>query len=58
MNLVSDIEREVDAIRDALYEKTKDMTAAQHTEYFHALTEQARKEYGIWNSPESMQSRK
>jgi hypothetical protein len=27
MNLMGKVEREVDAIRDALYEKTKDMTA-------------------------------
>jgi hypothetical protein len=45
---MSKVEREVDAIRDVLYEKTKDMTAAQHCEYFHALCEQASKDYGFW----------
>jgi hypothetical protein len=48
MKIMSDVEREVDAIRDVLYAKTKNMTAAQRSEYFHALSEQARMDYGIW----------
>jgi hypothetical protein len=48
MNLMSNVEREVDAIRDALYAKTKDMTATQRSEYFHAICEQAQREYGFW----------
>jgi hypothetical protein len=50
MNLMSKVEREVDAIRDVLYEKTKDMTAKQHSKYFHALSEQAGRDYGFWQS--------
>jgi hypothetical protein len=46
--MMSNVEEEVDTIRDALYEKTKDMTAAQRSEYFHALSEQAGRDYGIW----------
>jgi hypothetical protein len=48
MKMTSNVEREVDAIRDVLYEKTKNMTAAQHSEYFHTLSEQACRDYGIW----------
>jgi hypothetical protein len=48
MNLMSKVEREVDAIRDVLYEKTKHMTAAERTEYFHERCEQAQKDYGFW----------
>jgi hypothetical protein len=54
MKLMSKVEREVDAIRDALYEKTKNMTAAQRTEYFHALSEQAGREYGFWQSDQKI----
>jgi hypothetical protein len=50
MNLMSKVEREVDAIRDVLYAKTKDMTAAQRTEYFHERCDQACKDYGFWQS--------
>jgi hypothetical protein len=48
MKMMSNVEREVDAIRDLLNEKTKDMTAAQRIEYFHTLSEQACRDYGIW----------
>jgi hypothetical protein len=48
MKMMSNVEREVDAIRDLLNEKTKDMNAAQRSEYFHALSEQACRDYSIW----------
>jgi hypothetical protein len=48
MKMMSNVKREVDAIRDVLYAETKNMTAAQRSEYFHALSEQACRDYGIW----------
>jgi hypothetical protein len=47
---MSKVEREVDAIRDVIYAEIKDMTAKQQTEYFHARCEQAKKDYGFWQS--------
>ena len=43
MRITSDIEDEVDAIRDQIYEEIKDMTPAEHIAYFKAKTEEARK---------------
>ena len=43
MRLTSDIEDEVDAIRDQIYEEIKDMTSSERTAYFKAKTEEARK---------------
>jgi hypothetical protein len=48
MKMMSNVEKEVDAIRDVLYAETKNMTAAQRSEYFHTLSEQARRDHGIW----------
>jgi hypothetical protein len=41
------IEVEIDAIRDELYEETKNMTRSERTEYFNSLANQARREYGL-----------
>jgi hypothetical protein len=41
------IEAEIDVIRDELYEKTKNMARSERTEYFKALANQVRKEYGL-----------
>ena len=43
MRLTSDIEDEIDAIRDQIYEEIKDMTSSERTAYFNAITEEARK---------------
>ena len=43
MRLTSDIEDEVDAIRDQIYEEIKDMTTSERTAYFNAKVEEARK---------------
>jgi len=43
----TDIEDNVDAIRDAIYEKIKDMTSEEETAYFNAIAEKARKEHNI-----------
>ena len=41
------IEREIDQIRLRAYEKTKDMTPAQLTEYYKRSTEAAVRKYGF-----------
>lgn len=43
MRLISDIEDEVDAIRDKIYEELKDMTSVERVAYFNAIAEEARK---------------
>ena len=43
MRLTTDIENEVDAIRDKIFEETKDMTPAEHIAHFNAIAENARR---------------
>ena len=43
MKLTTDIEDAVDAIRDAIYEKIKDMTPEERTAHYNAIAEEARK---------------
>jgi len=45
MKLTTDIEDEIDAIRDAIYEEIKDMSSGERTAYFHAIAEDARTKY-------------
>ena len=47
MKLTTDIEDQIDAIRDRIYEEIKDMTPNQETAYFNAIAEKARKEHGF-----------
>jgi hypothetical protein len=47
MKMMSDVEREVDVIRDSLYAETKNMSFSERTAYFRALAEDARRQYGI-----------
>jgi hypothetical protein len=47
MNIYTDIEDEIDAIRDKIYEKIKDMTPNERTAYYNALAEEARTKYNI-----------
>ncbi|MCL2360575.1 MAG: hypothetical protein FWC73_02035 [Defluviitaleaceae bacterium] len=47
MKLVNRIEQEVDQIRIAIYEKTKDMTPSQLTEYYRKSGETTAKKYGF-----------
>jgi len=47
MKPISPIEQEVNQIRLAIYEKTKDMTPAQLTEYYKKSTEATIKKYGL-----------
>ena len=47
MKLTSDIEDMIDAIRDKIYEETKDMTTSEHVAYFNARAEEASRKYGF-----------
>jgi hypothetical protein len=47
MSVISKIEEEVEQIRLAIYEKTKHMTPAEHTEYYKRNTEELVKQYGF-----------
>jgi len=47
MKLISNVEHEVNQIRLKIYEKTKDMTPAQLTEYYRRSGEAAAKKYGF-----------
>jgi hypothetical protein len=51
MDLRSRVEREVDAIRLAIYEETKDMTTEQINEYYRKSGEAAAKKYGFKVAP-------
>ena len=42
MKLTSDIEEEVDAIRDKIYKETRDMTPGERAAYYNAVAEEAR----------------
>lgn len=47
MNIYTDIEDEVDAIRDKIYEEIKAMTPDEEIAYFNAAAEEARTKYHI-----------
>jgi hypothetical protein len=47
MKTISPIEHEVNQIRLALYEKTKDMTPAQRAERTNRIADAAAKKYGF-----------
>jgi len=47
MKTISKVEQEVNQIRLAIYEKTKDMTPAQLTEYYKISTETTVQKYGF-----------
>ena len=47
MKWTTDIEDEIDAIRDKIYEEIKDMTPSEETAYFNAIAEKARKKYNF-----------
>jgi hypothetical protein len=44
---ISPIEREVDQIRLGIYEETKHMTPAEHTEYYNKSGRELAKQYGF-----------
>ena len=47
MKAISPIEQEVNQIRLAIYEKTKDMTPTQITDYYKQSTEATIQKYGF-----------
>jgi hypothetical protein len=47
MKSISPIEQEINKIRLAIYEKTKDMTPAQITDYYKQSTEATILKYGF-----------
>jgi len=47
MKTISPIEQEVNQIRLAIYEKTKDMTPTQITDYYKQSTEATIQKYGF-----------
>jgi len=47
MKTISSIEQEVNKIRLQIYEKTKDMTPSQLTEYYRKSGEASAKKYGF-----------
>jgi hypothetical protein len=47
MKLTTDIEDQIDAIRDKIYEEIKDMTSREETTYFNAIAEEARKKHNF-----------
>ena len=47
MKTISNIEREINQIRLKIYEKTKDMTPSQLTEYYKKSGEASAKKYGF-----------
>jgi len=47
MKLTTDIEDEIDAIRDKIYEEIKDMAPSEETAYFNAVAKEAREKYNF-----------
>jgi len=47
MKLTTDIEDQVDAIRDNIYEEIKDMSPSEETAYFNAQAEEAKEKYNF-----------
>jgi len=47
MKLTTDIEDQVDAIRDKIYEKIKDMTTDEEVIYFNSLAREASEKYNF-----------
>ena len=47
MKLTTDIEDEVDAIRDRIYEKIKDMKPDEEIAYFNSMVREAAEKYNF-----------
>ena len=45
------IEDEIDEIRLRIYERTKDLTTEEHTEYYRKSFEEVAKKYGLKSVP-------
>jgi len=47
LKLTTDIEDQIDAIRDKIYEEIRNMTSSEETAYFNAIAQDARVKYGF-----------
>ena len=47
MKLTTDIEDEIDAIRDKIYEEIKNMSPSEETSYFNTIAEEAKRKYNF-----------
>ena len=47
MKWTTDIEDQIDAIRDKIYEETRDMSPAEHVAYFNSILEEAQTKYNF-----------
>jgi len=47
MKWTSDIEEQIDAIRDKIYDEIKDMSSSERTAYFNAIAKEARDKYNF-----------
>jgi len=47
MKWTTDIEDQVDAIRDKIYEEIKDMSSSERTTYFNVIAEEAKRKYNF-----------
>jgi len=47
MKLTTDIEDEIDAIRDKIYEEIKNMSPSEETSHFNAIAEEAKRKYNF-----------
>jgi hypothetical protein len=49
MRCSNDIEAEVDSIRDKIYEKTKELTPSERTDFINSRAEEVMKQYGLYD---------
>ncbi|MCL2834365.1 MAG: hypothetical protein FWD78_14435 [Treponema sp.] len=47
MKLTTDIEDQIDAIREKIYEEIKDMSPSEEINYFNAIAEEAKRKYNF-----------
>ena len=47
MKLTTDIEININAIRDKIYEEIKDMSSSEETAYFNAIAEKAKNKHNF-----------
>ncbi|MDR2542181.1 MAG: hypothetical protein LBC80_01850 [Treponema sp.] len=58
MKLTTDIEDEIDTIRNRIYEEIKNMSTNEETAYFNAIAEEARKRYNFRVVKSAVESKK
>jgi hypothetical protein len=57
MMMYKAVEQEVNAIRLAIYEETKDMTLEQHKEWLRKIVDAAEKEFGFRRIDNALEKR-